>query len=294
MPPAWHASPRAPEEQSRPDETGLASHRRHSRSRCLLRAGLARHRHRVDPLLRRPPRAGEGRAVAQQRGRVCRRLKGGEFEDELRRIEVAADLAAFLGFADRRREQPHPGVPLTANAVLEGAGPGTILVHRPIHHAAAGKRPAIDIAEPAIGQLPKPIEVACAAQGRLHHLLHENVAGGIERGELQCLLVAEENRDIGLSGADARRQAADGQPFQTLDRGDLDGARQDRGARLVAAPPAAIASSGIGALGRSFGSGHGAFSLPMPQNIRPYINSFNTGYGPADSALTFYYTYDRI
>jgi hypothetical protein len=71
-------------------------------------------------------------------------------------------------------------------------------------------------------------------------VVDEPPAGGVDGRELQLLLGAEVGEQPALAHPELAREAADGQAFEALDRGEVGSGLEDRLARAVAAPPPAV------------------------------------------------------
>ena len=93
--------------------------------------------------------------------------------------------------------------------------------------------------EVALPHRPQARRAVGRAQRRLDHRGAEALGGGGDRRQLQLLLGAEVGEEAALAHPQLGGEAADRQPLQPLDRGEVDGAVEDRGA-------------GLGALGRGW------------------------------------------
>ena len=67
-------------------------------------------------------------------------------------------------------------------------------------------------------------------QHRPHYLINEALPGGVDRGDLQFFLRAEVGEEAALRHPELVREAADRQPLQAFDRGEVDGVLEDAGA----------------------------------------------------------------
>jgi hypothetical protein len=73
---------------------------------------------------------------------------------------------------------------------------------------------------------------------RCDHHRDEAVGGGGDRGQLQVELRAEVGEEAALAHPQIGGEAADRQALEALDRGEVDGATQDRGAGPLSFRPA--------------------------------------------------------
>ena len=110
---------------------------------------------------------------------------------------------------------------------------------------AAGEDPGFDMSKKALRELPEPIEPGGGGRRGLDHLLPEEDARRLDRRELELLLGAEMGEEAALAHADRLGQAADREPADALDGGELCSLAENRvpAALAVAPPPARGARS---------------------------------------------------
>ena len=106
-------------------------------------------------------------------------------------------------------------------------------------------------------------------EGRADDLADEDVARGLDRGELQLLLRAEVREQPALAHREFRGEPTDGQPFEPLRRGDVDRDFKNGLARAVAVRLAGFGGGPDRCLTRVwFFNGSGHFSGQYSTNVR--------------------------
>ena len=165
---------------------------------------------------------------------------GVELEGELRGVLGRIDRALGLSFPNCRLELSEPLFRQLNGEVAYRTGMGIHLGGDRGEEATAGEDALFDVPQEVLGEPAQPLEPVGGSRGRLDHLLGEEGARRLDRGELELLLGAEVGEEPALAHPDGVRQSADRKPADALDRGESCGFAQDRvtAALAVAAPPA--------------------------------------------------------
>jgi hypothetical protein len=179
-------------------------------------------------------------AARQQRTQVGRVEVGDEVEGEQSGIDAGADVAHRLGLDDGSGDELDPLVIGGGKRVADGAGARGVLVGGACEEAAPGKAPVAGVLEPGLEQRPQPAESGRELQGRLDHGGDEDGAGRPDRGELELLLGAEVGDQAALADRELGGQPPDGDAFEALDGGDVDGLAEDDPSRAVTTAHSAV------------------------------------------------------
>ena len=132
-------------------------------------------------------------------------------------------------------------------AVADGARVGVELADGGDEEAPAGEDALLDVVEEALDVGPQPRHAGRRLARGLDHLLLEDRAGRVDRGQLQLLLGAEVREEPALAHADRVGQARERQPVEPVDGRQPGRLAEDRGtAALAVGSPAAGRPDGGG------------------------------------------------
>ena len=162
-----------------------------------------------------------------------------DFMSEERWIDFSLDVVGFLGFADGAMKRGNPFAHDGGDTIADWATTAVEFEGGSGEKAAAGKELCLDVAQPAVDQAPETRQAFGGPQSGNGDFVDEDLAGGIDCRQLEVFFGAKVGEETALAHLQGFRQTANGEAFQTLQGGDIDGAAEDGFASAKAAGLAA-------------------------------------------------------
>lgn len=182
----------------------------------------------------------ERRRVTQERGDVGGGTKRQDAMNQIGRIDAFRSPAFVRGRdnpgAEVRLHLPAKNDQAVAHRAMNAA---KLAAHRG-DEAAARENAVRHVVEPAEAVTLQSFERGRLLAGPAEHPGPETGDGGIKRGELQLLAVAEKQREVTFGYAGGLRELPDGDAVQTDSRCGAQCRIEDAGARPVATRPTSV------------------------------------------------------
>lgn len=132
---------------------------------------------------------------------VRAKLKSIELKGELRGINISVKLPGLLRFLNSAPESREPLLHDFRDAVAHRTRTTIELRGGGGEEAAAAKRPALDIAEPLVAEIPEARESVRGLKRRADHFAYKDGASGLNTRHLQILFRAEVSEQPALAHA---------------------------------------------------------------------------------------------
>lgn len=153
---------------------------------------------------------------------------GVEFEGEAGGVELGVDVAGFLRFVDGAGDGADPFVHNFGDAVAYDAEAAVEFERSGGEEAAAFKDAFFDEDEPMIDQRPEARDAFGGGDGGASDFVDEDLAGHFYGSELEFFFGAEMSKEAAFAHAELFCEGANGEAFEALCGGDVDGAGEDR------------------------------------------------------------------
>jgi hypothetical protein len=154
-----------------------------------------------------------GFVVEQLEGPVGFEAEGLEFVGEERRIHFGLEVAGFLGFGDGAFDGAEPFAHDGGDAVADRAAAAIEFKRGGSEKAAAGEKLGFDVAQPALDETPETWQAFGSFEGGDSDFVDEDLAGGLNGGELEVFLGAEMGEKAAFTHFQVFGQTTDGKAF---------------------------------------------------------------------------------
>lgn len=150
-----------------------------------------------------------------------------KFKGQLLHVRPLLKVACILGLPAQTFQGVHPFQHDGGNEIPHGTGPAVELRGRGSEEAASAENLAFGIIQPVPAEGHEAGQARRGFEGGHHHLIDEDGACRLDRGQLQILLGSEMGEKARLAHARGFRELADAEALQAFDGGQLHGFPQD-------------------------------------------------------------------
>jgi len=150
-----------------------------------------------------------------------------DFVYEAGRVHRGADVAGFLRLLHGPGEDINPLTHDRGDAIADHAALTVKLKRSGAEETAAAKSAFLHQHQPLIDQAPETRQAPWRSDGRARHFVDKDLAGHFNGSQLQVFLRTKVGKEAAFAHAQLRGERANGEAFEPIHRGNIDGAGKD-------------------------------------------------------------------